>query len=420
MRPSDLLHAPPRDLDVPWSRVPNPQGLTTLEVHAGRAVGTEAAGGDDGGRDGRGGGARTEATGPPADPRAALRAQFLPALRRAPCGVTFSGGRDSSAVLAVAVAVARREGLPDPVPVTMRWRGAPEADESDWQRLVVDHLGLDDWIVLDLGDELDYLGPLATRALRDGGLYHPPHYHAFGHMAAQVAGGSLLTGIGGDALLRLWRWREAAHPSPDTSWTRRLLQRLHAAAPVGAARLVAASRFDPPAWLRPAVRRELTRRVASARANEPRRYADRLAWLRLRRVVRLAQDTLERFGAPHGTHVHTPLLAAPLLDALARIDPERGPGRRIDVMHLLFGDVLPRALIERDDKAVLVGGYHRAHSRRFADTWDGTGLHPDVVDADVLRSRWRAGDAEAALTMQAAWLAERRSAAPDDAPDEGA
>ena len=67
-------------------------------------------------------------------PRVALEAAVLGALRRPPCGVAFSGGRDSSLVLAVATHVARREGLPDPIPVTRRFPDKPEAEESEWRR----------------------------------------------------------------------------------------------------------------------------------------------------------------------------------------------------------------------------------------------------------------------------------------------
>jgi hypothetical protein len=63
-------------------------------------------------------------------PRAALEAAVLPALRRSPCLVSFSGGRDSSAVLAVAASVARREGLPLPIPATNRFPGARLTDEA--------------------------------------------------------------------------------------------------------------------------------------------------------------------------------------------------------------------------------------------------------------------------------------------------
>ena len=43
-------------------------------------------------------------------PRQALDDVLRPALESGPCFVTFSGGRDSSAVLAAATDLARREG----------------------------------------------------------------------------------------------------------------------------------------------------------------------------------------------------------------------------------------------------------------------------------------------------------------------
>ncbi len=48
--------------------------------------------------------------------REAIERAVLPALQRQPCLVAFSGGRDSSAVLAVAALVARRPGWRSPSP----------------------------------------------------------------------------------------------------------------------------------------------------------------------------------------------------------------------------------------------------------------------------------------------------------------
>ena len=66
--------------------------------------------------------------------------------------VCFSGGRDSSAVLALAVHVARRNGAPLPIPVTLRFPDHPESDETNWQEMVVRHLDLTEWIVIDRPD----------------------------------------------------------------------------------------------------------------------------------------------------------------------------------------------------------------------------------------------------------------------------
>lgn len=78
----------------------------------------------------------------------------LPAVSRPPCVVTFSGGRDSSLVLAVAANVARREGLPQPVPATINFKGIKTAEESSWQELVIRHLGLDEWVHRDSANGL--------------------------------------------------------------------------------------------------------------------------------------------------------------------------------------------------------------------------------------------------------------------------
>src|SRR5580700_7079125 len=71
-----------------------------------------------------------------ASPLVALEEIVLPALLRPPCVVEFSGGRDSSLVLAVATRVATREGLPSPVAFTQHYPGLAEANEDEWQELV--------------------------------------------------------------------------------------------------------------------------------------------------------------------------------------------------------------------------------------------------------------------------------------------
>ena len=64
------------------------------------------------------------------EPLQALKTRFFHHCSVAPCVVSFSGGRDSSAVLAVAVTVARREGLPLPIPASNVFATGSTADES--------------------------------------------------------------------------------------------------------------------------------------------------------------------------------------------------------------------------------------------------------------------------------------------------
>jgi hypothetical protein len=77
--------------------------------------------------------------------RQALEQAILPALLRPPCLMSFSGGRASSAVLAVAVLLARREGLELPVPATNRLDGVAGRNERAMQERVIVHLGLTEW-----------------------------------------------------------------------------------------------------------------------------------------------------------------------------------------------------------------------------------------------------------------------------------
>jgi len=55
-----------------------------------------------------------------------------PALLRPPCVVAFSGGRDSSRLLAAAADLAAREDLAPPTAYTFRYPLDPAADESHW------------------------------------------------------------------------------------------------------------------------------------------------------------------------------------------------------------------------------------------------------------------------------------------------
>ena len=167
------------------------------------------------------------ATPPPetsAAPRAALDDVVRPSLVNGPCYVTFSGGRDSSAVLAAATALARREGHPLPVPVTRVYPDLPDTDESEWQRAVVDHLGLTEWVRLELRDgESDLLGRAARDALGSRGALWPPALQTHGVMFEQLRGGSLLTGEGGDAVLGARRITPLSDPlcvvgAPTRRW----------------------------------------------------------------------------------------------------------------------------------------------------------------------------------------------------------
>jgi asparagine synthase (glutamine-hydrolysing) len=135
--------------------------------------------------------------------RPVIERLLLGALRRGPVWVAFSGGRDSSALLAIAASVARREGLPLPVPATLVFPGVAATEEEDWQRLVLEHLGLEDaWVRVTPGTDLDLLGPYARRVLDHSGVVLPSNAHALLPILDQLGDtGTLVTGGGGDDLM---------------------------------------------------------------------------------------------------------------------------------------------------------------------------------------------------------------------------
>lgn len=326
-------------------------------------------------------------------PSVHLDAAILPALRRGPCLVSFSGGRDSSAVLAAATALARREGLPLPVPATLRAPGAAAADEARWQERVVQHLGLEDWIRVEIADELDVIGPYARRVLRAHGLLWPCNVHFHLPLFELARGGSLLTGIGGDELF-------AAAAAP--TWRRQLL----GLAPRPLRRAVLARREPVPfAWLTPAARRAATAARAAEAAAEPRRVGARMAWLRGLRYLELSLPALQRIA--DDVHVAHPLLYAGLWSAVAA---RGGFADRTSGMTALFGDLLPADVLSRRSKAHFDEIFFHRHSRAFARAWDGTGAPEGLIDAEVLREHWLGPEpcAQTFTLLQALWLARDR------------
>lgn len=389
----------------------NPFGLTPLEVASGIVFGGEPTP------------RRLDGRGPGRSPLAALEAAVLPALERGPCLVSFSGGRDSSAVLALAVSVARREGLPLPVPATNRFPSAPRTDESDWQELVITHLGLDDWVRLEHDDELDAVGPVATRILRRHGLLWPFNVHFQDPLLEAAAGGSLLTGVGGDEVFGGSRWARAAavlsgrvRPVPRDVLCVGLAL---APAPVRAAFLRRRHQL-PYGWLRPEARRTATRLWAALAAREPLRLGSRLEWWRGHRYVSLGCRALELVARDHDVIVVHPFADGGFLSALAR-DPEFGriSSRRV-AMESVLGALLPPELYGRKTKATFDDVFWNRHARAFAASWEGDGVPDDLVDVQALRETWSGhpADPHTLTLLQAAWLARESRRSAGDRRDE--
>lgn len=367
-------------------------GLAPLEIASGLVFGVEP------------GGAPSE----PASPQAVLEAAVLPALRRPPCLVSFSGGRDSSCVLGFAARVARCQGLPLPVPATLCFPQVAEADETEWQERVVSCLELDDWVRIELGDELDAVGPTAIKVLRRSGLLWP--FNAYVHLPLFEAarGGSLLTGFGGDETFE--------HMTPDrvnAVLARRVrpaprdVLRLGLAAAPWRVRSAVLRRRNHVAlpWLLPAAQRAFDRELATDTAREPRNLAARAAWWSRRRTLRVAARSLGLLAAGEDVLIAHPLAEPALAAAILRA-PELAHGNRARRLEAVFGDLLPRDLYGRSSKASFNRAFFGSHARALVADWGGGHIDASLVDVEALREVWGevVPDGRSYLLLQSIWL----------------
>lgn len=345
---------------------------------------------------------------PGISPRQALDRIVSGYLARPPCLLAFSGGRDSSALLAVAVSVARREGLPLPIPVTLTYPGAAGTDESSWQHLVLDHLQLTERVVLTVHEEHDPLGPVATPLLRRHGIVWPPNFAPTWRMMDLARGGVLLTGESGDEVFGIKRitpltkvlgarGRVDPHLYP---WAVRAL------APAALRRRTEFRNRYRRTWLHEPVDALLGARDADDAAAYSL-HAGRNAWqFTARRCVRRFYDTMRTLGREIDVE-YVPAFGEPdFVAALAHAAGFWGWTGRTATMLRLFGDLLPRELLERTTKAYFTHAVFTEHMRSFAREWDGSGVDTDLVDPEALRENWLSETPHlpAMSLLQQAWL----------------
>lgn len=314
------------------------------------------------------------------------------AVERAPCLVSFSGGQDSSLVLAAATRLARTEGLADPIPITWRSRDVPANDESSWQEAVVAELGLRDWVKLETGDALDWVGPVAAAVVARHGVLYPANAHFHQPLAAHAEGGALLTGIGGDQLFGLWRWSHAAD----------VLARRVRATPADALRVglawspetvrrrIAARRAEPTgrSWLRAEYDGALGRMLAADAASEPPSWPGRVDWQLRRRFLHMGIASIERIAGDHDCLLAHPLVDPSVAQSVAAAGGRHGFSNRAQALAALFPALRPAALAARRGKVGFDGVFSREPSRLAAAAWDGSGVDDAIIDAEALRELW--------------------------------
>jgi asparagine synthetase B (glutamine-hydrolysing) len=350
---------------------------------------------------------------PRANVASVLRSQVRSALLEAPCLVSFSGGRDSSAVLALAADVARREGLPLPIPATIRFPTADGTDESGWQRQVLRHLDLEqDWVVASVTGEFDAVGELALEGLRAHGLMYPYNVHFQVPLLQAARGGSLVTGVGGDELFSEVQWwgEAVALVGNGQNVSPRLLARSSARGmPRAARRFLLQRHFRfPLAWLRAEGQRAVERRYAEWLADQDLRYAAALSdWWWPSRYLQLGLASLHNLAGQHGTRLIQPFGEPEVLAALAAHRPVSGFQSRTEAMRLLFGSLLPPTVIRRESKADFTSVLFGEHTREFSRRWAGEGVDHLNVDWRVVQAQIRDGrhDGRVLLQVQAGRLA---------------
>jgi asparagine synthase (glutamine-hydrolysing) len=343
--------------------------------------------------------------------REVLKDLLVPRLETDLCFVAFSGGRDSAALLSLATCLAREHGLPDPVPVTLRFENRPRADETDWQEITVDHLGLERWEIVPISDELDPLGPVATAILQRHGLFWPPVAHRIAPLLEAARGHVIVFGTGGDETF-----------SP---WTRhRALQRLDVRVrPVRKAVKRAAFNLLPERfrvymnlrrrrhllWLRPVARREVERRYREMLRRRGLSWAEAIRGLPESRNFELTQAIFSAMARDAEVSLVQPFFDPRFLQAMGESAPRLGFPSRAAAMRLHFGDVLPPKVLERTTKAVFDELHGGRWTREFAQAWDGSGLDPALVDVQALRREWLSPrpSYRSVTALSAAWLASQ-------------
>ena len=346
-------------------------------------------------------------------PLQALEDAVLPALQRPPCHVTFSGGRDSSLVLAVATRLARKAGLPLPIPTSYVFPDYPDTDESAWQAMALRHLRLSDHHRQVFRGELNLLGPVVQASIRRHGLVAPAGSHLIVPALPEARGGSVLTGMEGDGLFNGGSFADArgvlrnrARPT-----LRMPLTFARALAPRRLRRAVARRRAPLRVpWLRVAPLTRLLELDAGEVASEPFRWNQYVAWWARRRYIVARRQALAFLAETHDVKVAHPLMDRTFLAAVSRAGGDWGWGNRTMTLRALFTGLLPDALLARESKADFTRAYWGNDTRDFIAAWDGTGLPAELVDLDALRAVWadELPDARTGLLLQAAWAATLR------------
>ncbi len=278
----------------------------------------------------------------------------------------------------------------------MRFPGAPDTEETEWQELVLEHLDVVNTEALELHHELDVLGPAATYALRTHGLLWPSNAYMHRPICEVARGGTVLTGAGGDELFGTSAPRRGPRQLAVGCLPRRARQtiwlRRHAPGSYG--------------WLTGAGRNRVYRALAREEIGCPYRWDGALRYWYESRAYGASVGSLALIGSDFDVEIVSPLTDPQVLAELTVAGGRRGFPSRTDAMHWLCGDLLPERAISRPTKASFSGAVWGPAVRDFVAGWDGSGVDPISVDIQLLKREVNrdAPDFRTTLLLQLAWL----------------
>jgi hypothetical protein len=332
-----------------------------------------------------------------------------PHLAAGPCLVWQTGDDGGALGLRSAVRRARREGLPDPIPLTLVTD--PAAGDDEHVRAVVDALGLQDWVRVDATDGLDLLGPDAQAALLRHGVRYPSIGHVVAPAARAAAGGTLVDCHGLRELWDFWRGAPARWLLAGVRRDRRTAAAAAVALapkPVRRRALAAQARAFVPDHVKPPVRDWLFDSFAEERVSMPLSASGAVRQLHRRRCLWETARTFSSVGADHGATVvyffMDPAVAGALACAAGRLGWPSPAALVAELAPELPARRTPAPRTPRDPF------WAGPESTEFIERWDGTGLDETLVHPERVRDAWRRRDARASLLLQAAWLASAEEA----------
>jgi asparagine synthase (glutamine-hydrolysing) len=224
------------------------------------------------------------------------------------------------------------------------------ADEAAWQQHVLEHLGiLDRWERLEAPD-VDLLGAEATGVLRRHGQLYPAPTYVLVPLMRAAAGGTLITGEGGDQLFASWRWADAAAAAARGRPRSRgeLAGRVRAKLPgLVRGRLEARKLPAFEDWLTPAARRQVHKAAVAELSSEPTRWLGFIGWLQRSRADLMSAASAQLVAADHDVSLEQPFLSPPVMSALAAEGGQAGYGTRSEAMRHIFAGLLPQEVLVR-------------------------------------------------------------------------